>query len=61
MTNLNLASAKELKELVSSGAVTHVDALKRVYVVLNRGTLAAGKRARWTRLEAWLLNTSPVL
>lgn len=61
MTDLTLASAKQIKELVSSGAVTHKDALKRVYVVLNRGTLAAGKKARWTRLEAWLLNNSPVL
>jgi hypothetical protein len=55
MTNLNLASAKEIKALVETGAVAHVDAIARVDALLARKTLADGKKARWLRLREWLM------
>jgi hypothetical protein len=55
MTNLNLASAKEIKALVEAGAVAHVDAIARVDALLARKTLADGKKARWLRLREWLM------
>ena len=57
MTNLTLASAKEIKVLVETGAVLHVDAIARVDAVLARQTLAEGKKARWLRLRDWLLKS----
>lgn len=55
MTNLNLASAKEIKALVETGVVLHSDAIARVDVVLTRKTLSDGKKARWVRLREWLV------
>ena len=55
MTNLNLASAKEIKALVEAGAVLHADAIARVDTVLTRKTLSDGKKARWVRLREWLV------
>ena len=55
MSNVNLASVKDLKALVSDGSVTHAVALARVDAVLARSTLAPGKKARWTRLREWLV------
>jgi hypothetical protein len=55
MTNLTLASAKDIKVLVENGTVAHVDAIARVDAVLTRNTLAPGKKARWTRLREWLV------
>lgn len=53
--NLALASVSDIKTLVSTGAVAHVDAIVRVDVVLARKSLADGKKARWTRLREWLV------
>ena len=55
MTNLNLASAKEIKALGETGAVLHSDAIARVDAVLTRKTLSDGKKARWVRLREWLV------
>lgn len=55
MTNLNLASAKEIKALVETGAVIHSDAIARVDAVLTRKNLSDGKKARWVRLREWLV------
>ena len=57
MTNANplaMASANDIKTLVSTGVVTHADAIVRVEVVLSR-KIAEGKKARWTRLREWLV------
>ena len=56
MNTVNLASASvaDIKTLVSTGVVTHADAIVRVEVVLSR-RIAEGKRARWTRLREWLV------
>ena len=51
---LSMASANDIKTLVSTGLVTHADALVRVDVVLSR-KIADGKKARWTRLREWLV------
>jgi hypothetical protein len=53
--NLTLASASDIKTLVSTGAVAHADALARVDSVLTRKSLTDGKKARWTRLREWLV------
>jgi hypothetical protein len=55
MNTVNLASASvaDIKTLVSTGVVTHADAIVRVEVVLSR-RIAEGKRSRWTRLREWL-------
>jgi len=53
---LALASASDIKTLVSTGTVTHTDALARVDAVLTRKSLTDGKKARWTRLREWLVN-----
>ena len=53
--NLTLASASDIKALVSTGAVAHADALARVDAVLTRKSLTDGKKARWTRLREWLV------
>lgn len=55
MTNLNLASAKEIKVLVETGVVMHADAIARVDALLTRKTLTDGKKARWVRLREWLV------
>jgi hypothetical protein len=58
MTTTNplvLASASDIKTLVSTGVVTHADAIIRVDLVLARKTLTEGKKARWTRLREWLV------
>jgi hypothetical protein len=58
MTNANplaLASVSEIKNLVSTGAVKHADAIARVDAVLTRKSLTDGKKARWTRLREWLV------
>ena len=55
MTNLNLASAKEIKALVETVALAHSDALARVDAVLARKTLGDGQAARWLRLREWLV------
>ena len=55
MTNLNLASAKEIKVLVETGAVAHAEAIARVDLLLTRKTLSDGKKARWVRLREWLV------
>lgn len=52
---LALASASDIKTLVSTGVVTHADAIARVDGVLTRKSLADGKKARWTRLREWLV------
>jgi hypothetical protein len=52
--NLAMASVVDIKTLVSTGVVTHADAIVRVDVVLAR-RIAEGKRARWTRLREWLV------
>ena len=52
--NLSLASVSDIKTLVSTGVVTHADAIVRVDVVLAR-RIADGKRARWTRLREWIV------
>jgi len=57
MSNLNplaMASASDIKTLVSTGTVKIADAIVRVDVVLAR-KIADGKRARWTRLREWLV------
>jgi len=54
MSNVNLASVKDLKALVASGAVTHVNAIARCETVLARN-ISPAKRARWTRLREWVL------
>ena len=51
---LAMASANDIKTLVSTGVVTHADAIVRVDVVLAR-KIADGKKARWTRLREWLV------
>ena len=53
---LSTASASDIKTLVSTGAVTHADAIARVDAVLTRKTLTDGKKARWTRLREWLVD-----
>jgi hypothetical protein len=53
--NLTLASASDIKTLVTTGAVTHADAIVRVDAVLTRKSLTDGKKARWTRLREWLV------
>ena len=53
---LSLASANDIKTLVSTGAVTPADAIARVDAVLTRKTLTDGKKARWTRLREWLVD-----
>ena len=53
--NLALASVSDIKTLVSTGVVKHVDAIARVDGVLARKSLADGKKARWTRLREWLV------
>jgi hypothetical protein len=58
MTTTNplvLASVSDIKTLVSTGVVTHADAIIRVDLVLARKTLTEGKKARWTRLREWLV------
>jgi hypothetical protein len=52
---LALASASDIKALVSTGTVTHADAIARVDAVLTRKSLTDGKKARWTRLREWLV------
>ena len=52
---LALASASDIKALVSAGTVTHADAIARVNALLSRKTLTDGKKARWTRLREWLV------
>lgn len=52
---LALASAKEIKALVSTGTVTHADAIARVDAVLARATLKDTKKAKWTRLREWIV------
>jgi hypothetical protein len=52
---LALASASDIKTLVSTGAVAHADAIARVDSVLTRKSLTDGKKARWTRLREWLV------
>ena len=52
---LALASASDIKTLVSTGAVAHADAIARVDSVLARKVLTDGKKARWTRLREWLV------
>ena len=52
---LALASASDIKTLVSTGVATHADAIVRVDAVLTRKTLTDGKKARWTRLREWLV------
>jgi hypothetical protein len=52
--NLAMASVVDIKTLVSTGVVTHADAIVRVDVVLAR-RIAEGKRTRWTRLREWLV------
>ena len=59
MTNVNplaLASASDIKTLVSTGVVKHADAIVRVDLVLARKSLTDGKKARWTRLREWLVS-----
>jgi hypothetical protein len=53
--NLSLASASDIKTLVSTGAVRPDDAIVRVDGVLARKSLSDGKKARWTRLREWLV------
>ena len=53
---LALASASDIKTLVTTGAVTPADAIARVDSVLTRKTLTDGKKARWTRLREWLVD-----
>lgn len=53
---LALASASDIKTLVTTGAVTPADAIARVDAVLTRKTLTDGKKARWTRLREWLVD-----
>ena len=53
---LALASASDIKALVSTGVVTHADAIARVDAVLARKSLTDGKKARWTRLREWLVS-----
>jgi hypothetical protein len=53
---LALASANDIKTLVTTGAVTPADAIARVDAVLTRKTLTDGKKARWTRLREWLVD-----
>ena len=53
--NISLASASEIKTLVSTGALDSAVALHRVDSVLARGTLTDGKKRRWTRLREFLL------
>jgi hypothetical protein len=58
MSNVNplvLASVSDIKTLVSTGVVTHADAIIRVDLVLARKSLTDGKKARWTRLREWLV------
>ena len=58
MSNANpllLASVSDIKVLVSTGMVTHVDAIARVDGVLARKVLTDSKKARWTRLREWLV------
>jgi len=52
---LALASVSDIKALISTGTVTHSDALARVDAVLARKVLTDGKKARWTRLREWLV------
>ena len=52
---LALASASDIKALVSAGTVTHADAIAWVDALLSRKTLTDGKKARWTRLREWLV------
>ena len=52
---LALASASDIKTLVSTGVATHADAIVRVDAVLTRKSLTDGKKARWTRLREWLV------
>jgi hypothetical protein len=52
---LTLASASDIKTLVSTGVATHADAIVRVDAVLTRKSLTDGKKARWTRLREWLV------
>jgi hypothetical protein len=54
---LNLASASDIKALVTAGTVTHADAIARCDVVLTRKVLTDGKRARWTRLREWIVKS----
>jgi hypothetical protein len=54
---LALASASDIKALVSTGTVTHADAIARVDAVLTRKSLTDGKKARWTRLREWLIKS----
>ena len=54
---LALASASDIKALVSTGTVTHTDAIARVDAVLTRKSLTDGKKARWTRLREWLIKS----
>ena len=61
MTTANpiaLASVNEIKTLVSTGVVDPADALVRVDSVLTRQSLTDGKKARWTRLREWLVNSA---
>ena len=53
---LSLASANDIKTLVSTGAVTPAAAIARVDEVLTRKSLTDGKKARWTRLREWLVD-----
>lgn len=52
---LALASANDIKTLVSTGAVDATAAIARVDAVLARQSLTEGKKRRWTRLREWLV------
>jgi hypothetical protein len=52
---LTLASASDIKALVSAGTATADDAIIRVDEVLARKSLSDGKKARWVRLREWLV------
>ena len=52
---LTLASAIDIKALVSAGTATADDAIIRVDEVLARKSLSDGKKARWVRLREWLV------
>jgi len=56
---LALASASDIKTLVSTGVVSSADALARVDGVLARQSLTEGKKRRWTRLREWLVSQQP--
>jgi hypothetical protein len=60
MSNINaltLASVSDIKAMVQNGVVTPAEALVRVDAVLARKSLTDSKKARWTRLREWLVNS----